>query len=88
MDTCTCTKYFAAITINDKAAVIFGGSDAPVALGCFYSIGVISRESNEAITSYVTNLQQEFGIQENRIYINFFDIPRANVTCSRNRFAG
>jgi phenylpyruvate tautomerase len=68
--------------------VIFAGSDAPTALGCLYSIGAIAQESNGAITSDVTDLLQDFGVEENRIYINFFDMPRANVGWSRRTFAG
>lgn len=77
-----------AVSINDKAAVIFGGSDDPTALGCLYSIGSIAMESNGAITKEVTDLLEPFGLAEDRIYINFFDMPRANVGWSRRTFAG
>lgn len=43
-----------AVSINDKADVIFGGSDEPTALGCLYSIGAIATESNGLITSDVS----------------------------------
>lgn len=77
-----------AVSINDKADMIFGGSDAPTALGCLYSIGAIAQASNGKITASVTDLLSEFGVEENRIYINFFDVPRANVGWSRATFAG
>lgn len=77
-----------AVCINDKADVIFGGSDAPTALGCLYSIGAIAKESNGAITASVSDLLADFGVADNRIYINFFDVPRANVGWSRKTFAG
>ncbi len=78
----------AAVSITDKADVIFGGSDAPTALGCLYSIGAIGMESNGQITAAVTDLLAPFGVDEARIYINFFDMPRANVGWSRRTFAG
>lgn len=53
-----------------------------------YSIGAIGTESNGKITSDVTDLLEPFGVAENRIYINFFDMPRANVGWSRRTFAG
>lgn len=68
--------------------MIFGGSDAPTALGCLYSIGAIGMESNGQITAAVTDLLAPFGVDEARIYINFFDMPRANVGWSRRTFAG
>ena len=68
--------------------MIFGGSDAPTALGCMYSLGAISQTSNGAITSDVTDLLEPFGITEDRIYINFFDVPRANIGWCRRTFAG
>lgn len=84
----TCLFFLAAVSITDKANVIFGGSDAPTALGCMYSIGSISQTSNGGITSDVTDLLEPFGVTEDRIYINFFDVPRANVGWSRRTFAG
>ena len=77
-----------AVSITDKADVIFGGSDEPTALGVVYSIGAIGTESNGAITKDITDLLEPLGVAENRIYINFFDMPRANVGWSRRTFAG
>jgi phenylpyruvate tautomerase len=51
-----------------------------------YSIGAIAKESNGAITNSVTEILAD--VPENRIYINFFDVPRANVGWSRKTFAG
>lgn len=65
---------YIAVSIQDQADVIFGGTEDPTALGTLYSIGAISQESNGAITNDVTDLLSEFGVPENRIYINFFDM--------------
>lgn len=79
---------YIAVSITDQADVIFGGSDAPTALGCLYSIGAIAQESNGGIQNDVTDLLEPYGVTEDRIYINFFDVPRANVGWSRRTFAG
>ena len=77
-----------AISISENVSMIFGGSDAPLALGCMYSIGSIAKESNGAITSAVTDALEPFGVAADRIYINFFDVPRANCGWNRQTFAG
>lgn len=77
-----------AVSVTDNASVIFGGSDAPTALGCLYSIGSIEKESNGAITADVSDALEPYGVSADRIYINFFDVPRANVGWSRKTFAG
>jgi Macrophage migration inhibitory factor (MIF) len=77
-----------AVSIVDKASVIFGGSDAPAALGTVYSIGGISMESNGAITNDVTDALSPFGLAADRMYINFFDVPRSNMGWNRKTFAG
>jgi phenylpyruvate tautomerase len=79
---------YIAVSITDNGSVIFGGSDAPCALGNLYSIGAIAMESNGKVQAAVTDLLEPFGVAENRIYINFFDMPRANVGWSRRTFAG
>lgn len=42
-------------------------------------------ESNGQVQAAVTDLLK---VPEDRIYINFFDMPRANVGWSRRTFAG
>ena len=53
-----------------------------------YSIGAIAMDSNGAIQSSVTDLLEPYGVDPKRIYINFFDVPRANVGWDRKTFAG
>lgn len=81
-------KNITGVSISDDVSLIFGGTDAPAALGCVYSIGAIGKESNGQIQSSVTDLLEPFGVSESRMYINFFDMPRANVGWSRKTFAG
>jgi hypothetical protein len=85
---CTNNIYYVGVSITDNASVIFGGSDEPCALGNLYSIGSIAMESNGMIQAAVTDLLEPFGLNESRMYINFFDMPRANVGWSRRTFAG
>lgn len=63
---------YIAVCINDNASMIFGGSDAPLALGCMYSIGAIAMESNGQVQASVTDQLAPFGVTGDRIYINFF----------------
>eukprot|EP00536_Pseudo-nitzschia_multiseries_P014749 jgi/Psemu1/262397/estExt_Genewise1Plus.C_7630015 len=79
---------YIGVSITDNASVIFGGSDAPCALGNLYSIGAISKENNGQMQSKITDILSEFGLEENRMYINYWDMPRENVGWSRRTFAG
>lgn len=58
---------YIAVAINDKQDVIFAGSDQPTALGTLYSIGAIGMESNGKITSDVTDVLEEFGVDQGRM---------------------
>mmetsp|Transcript_18106 Transcript_18106/g.41232 ORF Transcript_18106/g.41232 Transcript_18106/m.41232 type:complete len:98 (+) Transcript_18106:363-656(+) len=79
---------YVAVSITDNASVIFGGSDAPTALGCVYSLGSINKDNNGAVTKDITEILEPFGIDCGRIYINFFDVPRENVGWNKKTFAG
>ena len=68
--------------------MVFGGSDAPLALGCVYSLGAINMSNNGKIQSGVTDVLEPYGVTEDRIYINFFDMPRDCIGWNRATFAG
>lgn len=70
---------YVAISVTDKASMVFGGSDAPLALGCMYSLGAINKENNGKIQSGVTDVLEKYGVKEDRIYINFFDMERGEI---------
>mmetsp|Transcript_2357 Transcript_2357/g.5017 ORF Transcript_2357/g.5017 Transcript_2357/m.5017 type:complete len:131 (-) Transcript_2357:151-543(-) len=57
---------YVAVCITDKASMIFGGSDAPLALGCLYSLGGINMANNGKIQSGVTDVLEKYGVTENR----------------------
>ena len=67
--------------------LIFGGSDAPAALGNVYSIGAINRLNNGAIHASVSDILEPFGVPADRIYINFFDMAEENIGWNRATFA-
>mmetsp|Transcript_26994 Transcript_26994/g.55663 ORF Transcript_26994/g.55663 Transcript_26994/m.55663 type:complete len:196 (+) Transcript_26994:39-626(+) len=79
---------YVAISISDKVSMCFGGSVDPLALGCLYSIGSINVENNGKVQNGVTDALEPYGVQANRIYINFFDVPRPNVGWNRATFGG
>ena len=79
---------YVAICITDNACMCFGGSDAPTALGCVYSLGSINMENNSKIQAGVADALSGFAVPEDRIYINFFDMPRECVGWKRATFAG
>ena len=61
----------------------------PSGLHSVYSIGQINQENNAALTAAVSELLEKHGgVPNNRIYINFFDVPRANCGWSSRTFAG
>eukprot|EP00316_Scyphosphaera_apsteinii_P022209 CAMPEP_0119344800 /NCGR_PEP_ID=MMETSP1333-20130426/107156_1 /TAXON_ID=418940 /ORGANISM="Scyphosphaera apsteinii, Strain RCC1455" /LENGTH=154 /DNA_ID=CAMNT_0007357249 /DNA_START=2141 /DNA_END=2602 /DNA_ORIENTATION=- len=69
---------YVAVAVSDGVSMLFGGSDAPCAVGCVYSLGSINQANNGALTAALSDLLADFGIPSNRIYLNFFDIERAN----------
>lgn len=71
---------YVAICITDEHdGMSFGGTVDPCAVGCLYSIGAINQENNGALTAKISALLEEYGgVKNDRIYINFFDVPRAN----------
>lgn len=77
-----------AVSITDNASMFFGGSDAPSTLGCLYSMGDINKANNGTIQNGVTDIMDEYGVTQDRIYINFFDVPPQNVGWNRATFAG
>eukprot|EP00281_Chroomonas_sp_CCMP1168_P034211 CAMPEP_0206245970 /NCGR_PEP_ID=MMETSP0047_2-20121206/18992_1 /ASSEMBLY_ACC=CAM_ASM_000192 /TAXON_ID=195065 /ORGANISM="Chroomonas mesostigmatica_cf, Strain CCMP1168" /LENGTH=258 /DNA_ID=CAMNT_0053671327 /DNA_START=59 /DNA_END=833 /DNA_ORIENTATION=+ len=70
---------FVSVAVTDGVDMLFGGKEDPCALGCCYSLGAINNENNKKVTGEITKLLGEFGIPANRMYINFFDVPRENI---------
>jgi phenylpyruvate tautomerase len=79
---------YVAVCVNDGLDIIWAGEDTPCALGVLYSIGAINQENNAALTAKLSELLLAHGVPAERIYINFFDVPRANCGWSGRTFAG
>jgi phenylpyruvate tautomerase PptA (4-oxalocrotonate tautomerase family) len=79
---------YVAVAVYDGADLIWGGSDAPAAIGCLYSIGSINMENNGKLMVELDKLLAPEGVPASRTYVNFFDVPRENVGWSGKTFAG
>ena len=79
---------FVAVCVNDGCDMIWGGEDTPCALGTLYSLGAINLENNKKVTAKITELLGEFDVAPNKMYINFFDVPRENIGYNGATFAG
>mmetsp|Transcript_14584 Transcript_14584/g.30191 ORF Transcript_14584/g.30191 Transcript_14584/m.30191 type:complete len:97 (-) Transcript_14584:56-346(-) len=79
---------YVAICVEDGKDMIWGGDDTPCALGCLYSLGGINNENNKKVSAELAKLLGEFGIPADKIYINFFDVPRENCGYNGSTFAG
>lgn len=79
---------YVAVCVQDGQDIIWGGSDAPCALCKVFSLGSINLENNRALTQEVSALLADFDVPANRIYVNFFDLPRENVGYNNATFAG
>lgn len=82
-------EIYVAVCVHDEASLIFAGTPAPAALGCVYSIGSINQANNGALTARISALLKDHGeVEDTRIYLNFFDVERANCGWSSRTFAG
>ena len=79
---------YVAVCIVDGVTMSFGGTTDPAALACLYSIGSVNQPNNAALTKEISALLGAHGVPDNRIYINFFDVPRENCGWSSRTFAG
>jgi hypothetical protein len=57
--------------VSDKADMTFGGSDAPLAFIECKSIGLSETQTKGLIASLCSFCEGEFGIPQNRVYIEF-----------------
>eukprot|EP00448_Togula_jolla_P040270 CAMPEP_0170629914 /NCGR_PEP_ID=MMETSP0224-20130122/33643_1 /TAXON_ID=285029 /ORGANISM="Togula jolla, Strain CCCM 725" /LENGTH=120 /DNA_ID=CAMNT_0010957781 /DNA_START=92 /DNA_END=451 /DNA_ORIENTATION=+ len=78
---------YVAVSVQDGQDLLFGGSEAPCALCKVLSIGSINLENNRSLTQEVSALMSLFNVPPDRIYVNFFDLPRENVGFNGKTFA-
>jgi len=79
---------YVAVCVNDGCDMIWGGEDTPCALGTLYSLGAINLENNKVVMAEITKLLGEFDVPPNKMYVNFFDVPRENIGYNGATFAG
>eukprot|EP00292_Cryptomonas_paramecium_P019304 CAMPEP_0113665610 /NCGR_PEP_ID=MMETSP0038_2-20120614/2400_1 /TAXON_ID=2898 /ORGANISM="Cryptomonas paramecium" /LENGTH=119 /DNA_ID=CAMNT_0000580981 /DNA_START=15 /DNA_END=374 /DNA_ORIENTATION=+ /assembly_acc=CAM_ASM_000170 len=81
---------YVAIQVIDKQAMMWGGSTDPCALCQVSSLGSINQSKNSAVSKKIAALfgNAPLGIPPNRIYIEFRDVPAANLGYDGATFAG
>ncbi|XP_034546571.1 macrophage migration inhibitory factor [Notolabrus celidotus] len=80
-------EQYIAVQINPDQMMLFGGKGDPCALCSIYSIGKISGAQNKQYSKLVCALlNKHLGISADRIYINFTDMPAANVGWNNTTF--
>ena len=67
---------YVAVYVNDGQSMIWGGEETACAVGCMYSLGGINQENNGKIQKAVSELLKPHGVEDDRIYINYFDVSR------------
>ncbi len=67
---------FVQVQVQDNQALVFGGSDEPNAFVELRSLG-LPDDLNPLARRITESIEQQLGIASDRIFINFFDLPRA-----------
>lgn len=68
---------YVMISIEQNPAMLFGGSDEPLAYVELKSIGLPESGTREFSQTLSALLNEELGLQADRVYIEFADAPRA-----------
>lgn len=67
---------YVMVTLEHNPAMLFGGSDAPLAYLELKSIGLPANRTGELSKALCELVQQELGIAGDRVYIEFADALR------------
>ncbi len=68
---------YVMVSIEHNPAMLFGGSDEPLAYLELKSIGLPESGTRDFSQTLATLLNEELGLPADRIYIEFADAPRA-----------
>lgn len=68
---------YVMVSLEHNPAMLFGGSDAPLAYLELKSIGLPESKTPQLSSGLATLLHDELGLAADRIYIEFADAPRA-----------
>lgn len=67
---------YVMVSIEENPAMLFGGSDAPLAYLELKSIGLPDSRTSEFSTRLAKLLEDQLGLPADRVYIEFADAPR------------
>ena len=79
---------YVAVAVHDGVSMLWGRSDAPLALCSLVSLGAINLENNKKVSAGVADLLAPFDIPADRIYVEFRDVARENMGYNRATFGG
>jgi len=68
---------YVMISVEENPAMLFGGSDQPLAYLELKSIGLPENRTPELSATLAELLQQQLDLAADRVYIEFTDAPRA-----------
>lgn len=71
-------REYVQITLVPKCAMAFGGSSEPAAFVELRSLGLPDSKPKAISAEVCSILQDQLGVSPKRIFINFFDMPRAH----------
>ena len=67
---------YVMISVEENPAMLFGGSDAPLAYLELKSIGLPENRTGEFSTRLAKLLEEQLGLPSDRVYIEFADAAR------------
>ncbi|MGD9000474.1 MAG: phenylpyruvate tautomerase MIF-related protein [Granulosicoccaceae bacterium] len=67
---------YVMVLVEDNAAMLFAGSDAPLAYLEMKSIGLPEAITPDLSTALCNVVHKQLGINKDRVYIEFSDAPR------------
>ncbi|MCO6411897.1 MAG: hypothetical protein J5I92_04055 [Thiogranum sp.] len=68
---------YVMVSVEHNPAMLFGGSDAPLAYLELKSIGLPETRTPELSSSLCKLMHEQLGLAADRVYIEFADAPRA-----------
>lgn len=68
---------YVMVSLEHNPAMLFGGSDAPLAYLELKSIGLPTSRTPDLSSSLCKLMQEQLGLAADRVYIEFADAPRA-----------
>ena len=70
-------EQYVMVALEDGTPMLFAGSDSPAAYLELKSIGLPESRTTELSRALCTLVQAEIGVSQDRVYIEFTDVPRS-----------